>query len=91
MALAAVDSEIDEPSRTLALWEHEFADPMCNFLQTPDWLSTPPGGMYLDHFHLLHRNGATTLWADGHVKHQIYEQLRRPWFSCNKSIFPSSY
>jgi prepilin-type N-terminal cleavage/methylation domain-containing protein/prepilin-type processing-associated H-X9-DG protein len=87
-ALAATDSEIDEPSATLAMWEHEYADPMCNFLQPADWLTSPPGGAYQDHFHLLHRNGATTLWTDGHVKHQIYEQLRRRWFSCNKSIYP---
>jgi prepilin-type N-terminal cleavage/methylation domain-containing protein/prepilin-type processing-associated H-X9-DG protein len=90
-AIAAADAEIEEPSLTLALWEHENPDPMCNFLQSPDWLSTPPDGMFRDHFHLLHRNGSTTLWADGHVRHQIYDRLRRPWFSCNKGIFPSSY
>ncbi len=88
-ALAAVDAEIDEPATTLALWEHENPDPMCNFLQPPDWQDSPPGGQYLDHFHLLHRNGSTTLWTDGHVKHQIYGQLKRRWFSCIKSIYPS--
>jgi prepilin-type N-terminal cleavage/methylation domain-containing protein/prepilin-type processing-associated H-X9-DG protein len=87
-AVAGTDSEIDEPSSTLALWEHEYADPMCNFLQPSDWLYSPPGGPIRDHFHLLHRNGAMTLWIDGHVKHKNYEQLRRPWFSCNKSIYP---
>jgi prepilin-type N-terminal cleavage/methylation domain-containing protein/prepilin-type processing-associated H-X9-DG protein len=87
-AQAANDAEIDEPSTTLALWEHENPDPMCNFLQPADWLTSPPGGAFRDHFHLLHRNGAMTLWSDGHVKHQLYEQLKRPWFSCNKSIYP---
>ena len=88
VALAASDSEIDEPAATLALWEHENPDPMCNFIQPVDWLNSPPGGIYRDHFHLLHRNGAMTLWTDGHVKHLVYEQLRRPWFSCSKSIYP---
>jgi prepilin-type N-terminal cleavage/methylation domain-containing protein/prepilin-type processing-associated H-X9-DG protein len=88
VALAANDSEIDQPATTLALWEHENPDPMCNFLQPADWLYSPPGGAYRDHFHLLHRSGATTLWTDGHVKHQNYEQLKRPWFSCNKSVYP---
>ncbi|HLJ55963.1 MAG TPA: prepilin-type N-terminal cleavage/methylation domain-containing protein [Chthonomonadaceae bacterium] len=87
-AVAARDSEIDEPSSTLAMWEHENPDPMCNFLQPPDWLNSPPGGSFRDHFHLLHRNGSTTLWTDGHVKHTIYDQLKRPWFSCNKGIYP---
>jgi len=87
-AIAAADSEIDEPAATLALWEHENPDPMCNFLQPADWLNSPPGGQYKDHFHLLHRNGATTLWVDGHVKHQLYDQLKRRWFSCNKAIYP---
>ena len=87
-ALAASDSEIDEPSATLVMWEHQNPDPMCNFLQPANWLTSPPGGATRDHFHLLHRNGATGLWADGHVKHQGYEQLKRRWFSCNKSIYP---
>ena len=87
-AISAADFEIDEPSATLALWEHQYDDPMCNFLQPPNWLTSPPAGAYQDHFHLLHRNGSTTLWTDGHVKHQIYQQLRRRWFSCNKSIYP---
>jgi prepilin-type N-terminal cleavage/methylation domain-containing protein/prepilin-type processing-associated H-X9-DG protein len=87
-AVTAADSEIDEPAATLTMWEHENPDPMCNFLQPADWLTSPPGGTYRDHFHLLHRNGATTLWADGHVRHLDYERLRRPWFSCNKQIYP---
>lgn len=90
VAIAASDSEIQEPSTTLALWEHENPDPMCNWLQAPNWLNSPPGGSLQDHFHLLHRNGATTLWTDGHVKHQLYAQLKRPWFSCNKSIYPQN-
>jgi prepilin-type N-terminal cleavage/methylation domain-containing protein/prepilin-type processing-associated H-X9-DG protein len=87
--IGAVDAVIDQPSTTLLLWEHDNPFPRCNFLQPPNWLTSPPGGAYLDHFHLLHRNGATTLWVDGHVKHQIYEQLKRPWFSCRKDIYPN--
>ena len=85
--LGASDAEVEQPTDTLVLWEHQNPQPMCNFLQQPNWFDIPPAGPYRDHFHLLHRNGATTLWADGHVKHQIYERLRRPWFSCNKSIY----
>jgi prepilin-type N-terminal cleavage/methylation domain-containing protein/prepilin-type processing-associated H-X9-DG protein len=87
----ATDSVIDEPSSTLVLWEHGFPIPSCNFLQPPDWLTSPPGGSYKDHFHLLHRDGSTTLWADGHVKHVIYGTLKRPWFSCRKDIYPGSF
>jgi prepilin-type N-terminal cleavage/methylation domain-containing protein/prepilin-type processing-associated H-X9-DG protein len=86
--IAASDAEIDEPSSTLILWEHENPEEVCNFLQVPNWLNSPPGGSYRDHFHLLHRNGSTGLWVDGHVKHQIYDRLRRPWFSCRKDFYP---
>ena len=85
----ALDCVIDEPSTTLVLWEHGFNVPLCNFLQQPNWLTSPPGGAYQAHFHLLHRDGSTTLWADSHVKHVIYGQLRRPWFSCRKDIYPN--
>ena len=85
---ASGDSEIEQPSETLLCWEHLNPAPLCNFLQMPDWFTTPPGGAYRDHFHLFHRGGATTLWVDGHVKHQIYERLKRPWFSVRKSIYP---
>ncbi len=89
VALASSDAELEQPSETLLCWEHFNPRPLCDFLQLPDWLATPPAGAYRDHFHLLHRNGATTLWADGHVKHQIYERLKRPWFSVLKSIYPA--
>ena len=85
----AADCEVDEPAATLAMWEHENPLPACNFLQPADWLTSPPNGTYRDHFHLLHRNGATTLWVDGHVKHMLYDRLRRPYFSCRKDIYPS--
>ncbi len=87
---AASDAEIEQPSETLLCWEHLNPRPLCDFLQIPDWFNTPPSGAYRDHFHLLHRNGATTLWADGHVKHKIYDTLKRPWFSVLKSIYPGS-
>ncbi len=88
-AIAPKDAEIDDPSSTLALWEHGYYVPACNFLQEPDWETSPPQGKYSEHFHLLHRSGSTTLWMDGHVKHLLYDRLRRPWFSCNKSIYPN--
>ena len=88
MPLGAHDSEIDQPSTTLVAWEHQNPAPECNFLQSPDWLNSPPEGPYRDHFHLLHRNGATCLWCDSHVKHVIYDALKRPWFSCRKDIYP---
>jgi prepilin-type N-terminal cleavage/methylation domain-containing protein/prepilin-type processing-associated H-X9-DG protein len=91
VALGANDAEIDQPSETLALWEHMNQTPICDFLQQANWLSSAPSGTFRDHFHLLHRNGSTTLWTDGHVKHQIYERLKRPWFSCNKSVYPQNW
>ena len=88
-AVAPKDSEIDDPALTLALWEHGYIVPACNFLQYPDWDTSPPKGAYSEHFHLLHREGSTTLWMDGHVKHTLYDRLRRSWFSCNKSLYRS--
>lgn len=87
--LGASDAEIDEPSYTLVMWEHKFTLPLCNFVQPQDWLFSPPDDQALrDHFHFLHRDGTSTLWADGHVKRLIYGQLRRPMFSCGKSFYP---
>ncbi len=86
----ASDSAIDQPSETLVMWEHAAYAPICNFLQPPDWFTSPPDGGYKDHFHLLHREGSTTLWVDGHVKHTLYGRLRRSWFSCRKDMYPQS-
>jgi prepilin-type N-terminal cleavage/methylation domain-containing protein/prepilin-type processing-associated H-X9-DG protein len=87
--LGTSDSEVEEPASTLILWEHEFDRPLCNFLQPQDWFNSPPPDSGLrNHFHFLHRDGTSTLWADGHVKHLVYGMLRRPMFSCNKSIYP---
>jgi prepilin-type N-terminal cleavage/methylation domain-containing protein/prepilin-type processing-associated H-X9-DG protein len=86
----ASDVEIDEPSYTLVMWEHNFSRPLCNFLQPYDWLNGPPVDPVLtEHFHLLHRQGTNTLWADGHTKRMSYGQLRRPMFSCRKGFYPS--
>jgi prepilin-type N-terminal cleavage/methylation domain-containing protein len=87
----ASDAEVEEPSSTLILWEHEFTMPLCNFLQPPDWFSSPPPDPLLkNHFHFLHRDGTSSLWADGHVKHMVYGMLRRPMFSCRKGIYPAT-
>lgn len=86
----APGSAIDEPAQTLAAWEHESWVPMCNFLQPGNWYWSPPNDPYLtSHFHFLHRKGANALWVDGHAKRLIYGQLKRPYFSCNKSIYPN--
>ena len=87
-ASGANDSEVDEPSNTLVLWEHLARVPLCNFLQSWDWFDSPPNDQSLrDHFHFLHRSGSNTVWADGHARRMIYGQLRRPMFSCNKAIY----
>jgi prepilin-type processing-associated H-X9-DG protein len=88
--LGAGDAEVEQPASTLVLWEHDFTLPLCNFLQPFDWLTSPPADPVLtNHFHFLHRDGSTTLWADGHVKHMKYGMLRRPMFSCQKGIYPA--
>jgi prepilin-type N-terminal cleavage/methylation domain-containing protein/prepilin-type processing-associated H-X9-DG protein len=86
--VGASDVEVQEPARTLLLWEHRADRPVCSFMQTPNWLKTPPNQTDLrDHFYFLHRNGATGVWADGHVSRLTYERLRRPMFSCRKDIY----
>jgi prepilin-type N-terminal cleavage/methylation domain-containing protein/prepilin-type processing-associated H-X9-DG protein len=84
------DSLMDEPATTLVLWEHNARVPMCNFLQAVDWFDSPPIHLpYLaEHFNFLHRNGSTTLWADGHAKRTLFTQLKRPMFSVQKWMYP---
>lgn len=82
-------SELDKPAETLLGWEHLSRVPLCNFLQTDDWLYSPPNNPDLKaHFNFLHRDGTNTMWCDGHAKRFLYSQLKRPFFSCNKSIYP---
>lgn len=91
VGLATYDSDIEEPSATLVAWEHHFRAPLCNFLQRPNWFSSPPTdtNLYRDHLNFLHREGAVAIWADGHTKRITYGQLKRPWFSVRKDIYPN--
>jgi prepilin-type N-terminal cleavage/methylation domain-containing protein/prepilin-type processing-associated H-X9-DG protein len=84
------ESEIEEPAYTLIGWEHWSWIPVCNFIAFVDWFDTPPmEAKYRDHFEFLHYEGANTLWVDTHARRMRYEQLRRPMFSCKKSIYPN--
>jgi prepilin-type N-terminal cleavage/methylation domain-containing protein/prepilin-type processing-associated H-X9-DG protein len=84
----ANESEVEEPAATLAAWEHDAHVPLCNFLQSHDWVSGPPALQSLkDHFNLLHTSGTNTFWVDGHAKRIAYGSLKRPWFSVNKGIY----
>ncbi|HZH98175.1 MAG TPA: prepilin-type N-terminal cleavage/methylation domain-containing protein [Fimbriimonadaceae bacterium] len=85
----ASHSEVEQPAYTLVAWEHLATVPACNFLQSPDWLNSPPDSENLkSHFHFLHRGGSNGLWADTHVKRLVYSSLKRPMFSCRKDIYP---
>ncbi len=85
----AMDSEIEEPSMTVVLWEHDARAPVCNWLQGYDWFEAPPDDPTLrGHFHFLHHSGTNTIWADTHAKWMQYRQLRRPMFSVYKHIYP---
>jgi prepilin-type N-terminal cleavage/methylation domain-containing protein/prepilin-type processing-associated H-X9-DG protein len=89
VSVAAPDSEIQEPSGTIILWEHQAIVPVCNFLQSYDWFLSPPNlEETIEHFHFLHGSGCNTLWADGHTHEMQYFQLKRPMFSCRKDIYP---
>ena len=87
----ASDSEVEQPANTILMWEHLSRVPICQFLEPYDWLASPPNGpayqFLKDHFHLLHRGTANVAWCDGHAKRTVYEQLKRPTFSCKKSIY----
>ncbi|MEN3002613.1 MAG: prepilin-type N-terminal cleavage/methylation domain-containing protein [Armatimonadota bacterium] len=93
--LPTSDAEVEEPSRTLIMWEHGYRPPICNWLQQADWpvrgrewtQGPPRNPIYVDHFHFLHRSGANTLWCDGHARRMLYDQLRRPMFSAQKRIY----
>lgn len=87
--VGASEAEIQEPSYTLAMWEHGADIPACNFLMPQDWFDSPPDNDALrKHFHFLHREGTNALWADGHAKRFTYGMLKRPMFSCRKDIYP---
>lgn len=89
VSIPAPNTEVEEPTNTMIMWEHEATVPMCNFLQPYDWLSSPPDiPAVRDHFHFLHGSGSNTLWADMHSKRLFYGQLRRRYFSCRKDIYP---
>lgn len=91
--VGANSSEIARPAETFVAWEHLASVPMCNFLQQADWYTSPPpklGSVDLEgHFNFLHRSGTNTIWADGHAKRFSFGQLRRPYFSCRKDIYPN--
>ncbi|HTQ10064.1 MAG TPA: hypothetical protein VMI31_08345, partial [Fimbriimonadaceae bacterium] len=83
-------SEIEEPSSTVIMWEHEANVPLCNYLQSPNWLDSPPNDPdRINHFNLLHHGGTNTVWADGHARRMTYFALKRPMFSCRKDIYPA--
>jgi prepilin-type N-terminal cleavage/methylation domain-containing protein/prepilin-type processing-associated H-X9-DG protein len=87
----ASENEVEEPANTVLLWEHYSRAPLCQFLQPYYWFETPPAGpdyqFLKDHFQLLHRGTANVAWCDGHADRIVYERLKRPIFSCNKSIY----
>jgi hypothetical protein len=89
VSIGVSDSEIERTAETIAVWEHGHRAPVCNFLFAPNWFNSPPNSAaYRNHFNLLHREGTSTLWTDGHVKRISYNQLKRPWFSARKDIYP---
>lgn len=81
------DAEMQEPARTIGIWEHEADFPYCNWIQYDDWYPSPPPERR-DHFHSLHQDGSTVWWVDGHMRRMLYEQLLRPMFSVRKDIYP---
>jgi prepilin-type N-terminal cleavage/methylation domain-containing protein/prepilin-type processing-associated H-X9-DG protein len=89
-------SEIEQESNTLMAWEHGSYAPMCNFLMPYDWFNSPPNDgspvaeSLKKHFNFLHRDGTNTVWTDGHAKRYTYSQLRRPFFSVRKDIYPTN-
>ena len=86
--LGANSSIIEEPSDTLAAWEHQATAPICNYLQPYNWYMQPPvSASLMEHFQAVHQNSTTSLWTDGHAKRLMYSQLQRPWFSCLKDIY----
>ncbi|MCW5936521.1 MAG: prepilin-type N-terminal cleavage/methylation domain-containing protein [Fimbriimonadaceae bacterium] len=83
------DGEIDDPVKTLVAWEHGAWAPACVFLQVYDWDGPPPSSQSLiEHFNFLHREGAMTLWADSRARRMTYKELKRPYFSVRKDIYP---
>jgi prepilin-type processing-associated H-X9-DG protein len=88
--IGAPGSMMDESTNTLIGWEHLSRVPVCNFLQVHDWYENPPNNAALEeHFHFLHRNGANTMWGDGHSKHITYGKMKRRFFSLRKDIYPN--
>lgn len=82
-------SEIEKPADMLACWEHAAWVPVCNLLQTLDWFDAAPvyNSGLRDHFQFFHRDAATTIWADGHVKRMQFSALKRRYFSVRQHIY----
>jgi prepilin-type N-terminal cleavage/methylation domain-containing protein/prepilin-type processing-associated H-X9-DG protein len=93
--IPAHNAEVEEPSRTMIMWEHGYRVPLCNWLQQDAWpgradpwaLGPPRRVDYIQHFNFLHRDGSNTLWADGHARRILFDQLRRPMFSAQKWLY----
>ena len=86
----ASESDIEQESNTIVMWEHWSRVPWCQFTQNEAWLETPPqNDADRSHFSWLHYDGANTMWADGHAKRMLYDQLRRWMFGCRKRIYPN--
>lgn len=84
----ANESEIEEPSNTMVVWEHGNPVPGCNIMQEQVWFDAPPNDDGLKkHFNFLHREGAVTIWTDSHVRRLTYFQQKRPMFSVRKDIY----
>lgn len=84
---AISDSELEDPSGTIAVWEHEAHVPLCNFLQGHDWFASPPDDPGLrGHFNFLHRGGTMSLWTDMHTRRISYSQLKRTMFTVRQSF-----
>ncbi len=82
------DSEIEEPSNTIALWEHGAWAPVCTYLMIFDWFDHPPADTELEaHFKFLHHQGSVLVWCDGHTRRVVYGALKRPMFSVRKDIY----
>lgn len=89
--IGANDSEVEEPARTLLIWEHKAERPVCNFMQRANWFQGSPNNAELrDHYQFLHRDSAVGVWADGHVSRLTYDRLTRSLFTCRKDIYPAN-
>lgn len=87
--LPASDSEIQNPSSLLIVWEHAVNDPLCKIPQFDVWDGANRDQLPLSHyphFFAYHTSGANALYLDTHARRITRSQMNRCVFTAQTPV-----